>query len=218
MAVSWTCTSNPARGRGWLLCTLPTLPQSQNLCVWALFMLFPVLPFHALVQTGRATSIPSSSDTSCGRAAVGDRGGGGFLGLRRLVTSGVSGMWGCVVSARAVYYLRGQRPIIVLDAVRHCIIYEGDPYAAWEWHAHPSRHESRRSVCPFPTVAKGPLGSGSAKETETEIVHRRRGRRRALWEVRDALQTPGARPLRGSPCGCGADPEARLPLPSGFLG
>ena len=52
MAVSWTCTSNPARGRGWLLCTLPTLPQSQNLCVWALFMLFPMLPFRALVQTG----------------------------------------------------------------------------------------------------------------------------------------------------------------------
>ena len=33
MAVSWMYTSNPARGRGWLLCTLPTFPQSQNLCV-----------------------------------------------------------------------------------------------------------------------------------------------------------------------------------------
>ena len=52
MDVSWTCTGNPARGRGWLLCTFPTLPQSQNLCVWALLMLFPVLPFHALVQKG----------------------------------------------------------------------------------------------------------------------------------------------------------------------
>ena len=36
VAVSWTCTSNLACGRGWLQCTLPTLPQSQNLCVWAL--------------------------------------------------------------------------------------------------------------------------------------------------------------------------------------
>ena len=52
VAVSWMYTNNPARGRGWLLCTLPTLPQSQNLCAWALFMLFPVLPFHAPIQTG----------------------------------------------------------------------------------------------------------------------------------------------------------------------
>ena len=52
VAGSWTCTSNPACGRGWLLCTLPTLPQSQNLYVWALSLLFPVLPFRALVQIG----------------------------------------------------------------------------------------------------------------------------------------------------------------------
>ena len=52
MAVSWMCTSSPARGRGWLMCTLPTLPQSQNLCAWALLTLSPVLPFHAPVRTG----------------------------------------------------------------------------------------------------------------------------------------------------------------------
>ena len=46
VALSWMYTSNPAHGRGWLLCTLPTLPQSQNLCVWALcyFLCCPSMP------------------------------------------------------------------------------------------------------------------------------------------------------------------------------
>ena len=52
MAVSWMCTSNPARGQDWLTCTLPTLPQSQNLWVWALLTSFPVLRFHVPVRTG----------------------------------------------------------------------------------------------------------------------------------------------------------------------
>ena len=89
-AVSWTCTNTPARGRGCLLRTLPTLPHSQNPCVWALFMLFPVLPLSKQGASHIHYTVVGHFLWQGSRRQW----GGGVLGLRRLVTGGVSGMCG----------------------------------------------------------------------------------------------------------------------------
>ena len=116
VAVSQTCISNPALGRGWLICFLlfHRVGTSGRGLIYVISVC--ALPCPCLTR-GRTTSIPSSSGIPCGRGGIGEGGGGG-LDLRRLGTGGVSvcvprvprcngglhshGCWCCVVAAGVV--------------------------------------------------------------------------------------------------------------------
>ena len=76
VAVSWMCTSSPWAGLA-VAHSSYSSTKSDYLCVSFAYVISCVALSCPCPNRGRATSIPSSSDIPCGRAAVGEEGGGG---------------------------------------------------------------------------------------------------------------------------------------------